>query len=87
MVYDPDEAMNALVRYYNTISGKKTGRKQVGPLWEALAMVKAGFGVTAEPFLQVKSNEACAFSVRLAGCFSVATPPDRSRRRTNHERS
>lgn len=65
MVYDRFEAEKALVRYYNTTSAKKTGRKQVGPLWEALAMVRAGFGVTAEPFLQVKFNAAsCAFYVR-----------------------
>lgn len=54
MVYDRVEAEKALLRYYNTTSGGKTGKKQVGPLWEALAMVRAGFGVAAEPFLQVR---------------------------------
>lgn len=66
MVHDPLEAEKALVRYYNTPVGRKAGRKQVGPLWEALAMVKAGFGVTAEPFLQVQLP---------LGCFAVTLPP------------
>ena len=54
MVYDRFEAEKALVRYYNTPVGRKAGKKQRGPLWEALAMVKTGFGVNVEPFLQVK---------------------------------
>ncbi|CAN0359281.1 unnamed protein product [Ectocarpus sp. 12 AP-2014] len=52
MLSDPAEAEMALVRYYNTTSGGKTGRKQVGPLWEALAMVRAGINIRTEPFLQ-----------------------------------
>ncbi|CAM9965408.1 unnamed protein product, partial [Ectocarpus fasciculatus] len=52
MLSDPAEAEMALVRYYNTTSGGKTGRKQVGPLWEALAMVRAGISIRTEPFLQ-----------------------------------
>ncbi|CBN78124.1 RNA-dependent RNA polymerase 1 [Ectocarpus siliculosus] len=52
MLSDPAEAEMALVRYYNITSGGKTGRKQVGPLWEALAMVRAGINIRTEPFLQ-----------------------------------
>eukprot|EP00752_Nemacystus_decipiens_P006552 g5899.t2 len=51
MVCHRVEAEKALLRY-NTASGERKGRKQVGPLWEALAMVRAGFDVAAEPFLQ-----------------------------------
>lgn len=68
MVYDRVAAEKALLRYYNTTSGKKTGRKQVGPLWEALVMVRAGFGVTTEPFLKVRFNTSCLcflFCVRV----------------------
>ncbi len=54
MLVDPAEAESALMRYYNTTSAKKTGKKQVGPLWEPLAMVRARFSVINEPFLQVK---------------------------------
>lgn len=57
MLSDPAEAEMALVRYYNTTSGGKTGRKEVGPLWEALAMVRAGINIRTEPFLQV--NHGC----------------------------
>ena len=43
----------ALVRYYNGVSGPEAGEKEFGPLWEALSMVKAGFDVQTNPFLQV----------------------------------
>lgn len=64
MVVDPVAAERALMRYYNTTSAKQTGKKQVGPLWEPLAMVRARFSVIDEPFLQVKLNAACALPVR-----------------------
>lgn len=53
MVRDQRAAEEALVRYYNSASARSKGKKQYGPLWEALAMVKAGFDVTTTPYLQV----------------------------------
>lgn len=80
MLSDPAEAEMALVRYYNTTSGGKTGRKQVGPLWEALAMVRAGINIRTEPFLQVKYLYGCRHWVMTsrmretqAPCQHVAT--------------
>ncbi|CAM9552191.1 unnamed protein product, partial [Sphacelaria rigidula] len=52
MVRDQRAAEEALVRYYNSASARSKGKKQYGPLWEALAMVKAGFDVTTTPYLQ-----------------------------------
>lgn len=53
MVDSSFEAERSLVRYYNTTARTRKAKKQHGPLWEALAMVKAGFDVRIEPFLQV----------------------------------
>ncbi|CAN0335609.1 unnamed protein product, partial [Ascophyllum nodosum] len=52
MVRDRAVAEAALVRYYNSASRKKAGKAEFGPLAEALAMVKAGFDVQSNPFLQ-----------------------------------
>lgn len=53
MVRDHAAAESALLRYYNSSSTKKTGKAELGPLGEVLAMVKAGFDVKSNPFLQV----------------------------------
>lgn len=53
MVRDHSAAETALLRYYNSSPTKKTGKAELGPLGEALAMVKAGFNVESNPFLQV----------------------------------
>lgn len=63
MVYDRKAAETALVRYNNNPPyAKSGGLSRVGPLTEALAMLRAGFDIMTTPFLQVRQ---CA--VRMGG--------------------
>lgn len=67
MVRDHAAAETALLRYYNGSSRKKTGKAELSPLGEALAMVKAGFNVESNPFLQVHRLGALHRSCLLSG--------------------
>ena len=71
MVRDRAVAEAALVRYYNSASRKKAGKAEFGPLAEALAMVKAGFDVQSNPFLQVGVFEELVGTSRLSRAGTV----------------